>query len=80
VTEDGTPQPGDGTSHGTPYAYDQQVPLFLYGAGVLPGEYLRYATPADIAPTLGFLCGITLPRPDGEVLVEALAPRARPVR
>lgn len=75
VTDDGTAQPGDGTSHGLPYAYDQHVPLILFGAGVRPGEYLRLATPADLAPTLAFLCGINMPRTDGEALVEALAPR-----
>jgi len=30
-------------------------------------------TPADIAPTLAFLCGVTLARVDGRVLTEALA-------
>jgi predicted AlkP superfamily pyrophosphatase or phosphodiesterase len=74
VTEDGTPQPGSASSHGVPYSYDQHVPLVLFGAGITKGQSLRAVTPADIAPTLAFLCGITLPRPDGEVLVEALAP------
>ncbi len=77
VSDDGSAQPGDGTSHGLPYTYDQRVPVVLYGAGVKPGEYLRAVTPLDIAPTLGFLVNVTLPRPDGEVLVEALVPRAR---
>lgn len=76
----GTPGAG-GTSHGTPYGYDQHVPVVLFGAGIKPGEYLRPATPADIAPTLAFLAGVTMSRPDGEVLVEALVPRqARPAR
>jgi predicted AlkP superfamily pyrophosphatase or phosphodiesterase len=70
----GTPGAG-GTSHGTPYGYDQDVPIVLFGAGIKAGEYLRAATPADIAPTLAFLTGVTLSRPDGRVLVEALAPR-----
>ena len=70
----GTPSAG-GTSHGTPYRYDQHVPVVLFGAGIKAGEYLRAATPADIAPTLAFLTGVTMSRPDGDVLVEALAPR-----
>jgi len=78
VTADGTPQPGSATTHGSMYAYDQHVPLILFGAGIKSGEYLRAATPADIAPTLAHLCGITLARIDGEVLVEALLPAAVP--
>lgn len=75
VTADGTPQPGSATSHGTPYGYDQRVPVILFGSGVKPGEYLSDATPADIAPTLARLCGITLARRDGRVLAEALSVR-----
>jgi predicted AlkP superfamily pyrophosphatase or phosphodiesterase len=62
-----------GTGHGTPYNYDQHVPILLMGYGILPGEYYREVTPADIAPTLAFLCGITLAPRDGHVLAEALA-------
>jgi predicted AlkP superfamily pyrophosphatase or phosphodiesterase len=65
--------------HGTAYGYDTHVPLILLGRGVRPGEYSAAATPADIAPTLAFICGITLARSDGRVLSEALAiPAARP--
>ena len=74
VTADGSPQPGSATSHGTMYGYDQQVPIILFGRGIKPGEYARQVTPADIAPTLAYLCGVTLAHADGEVLSEALAP------
>jgi hypothetical protein len=63
-----------GTNHGSPYDYDQRVPVFLMGSGIKPGEYLLESSPADIAPTLAFLCGMTLARPDGRILREALAP------
>ncbi|MBI2833765.1 MAG: alkaline phosphatase family protein [Acidobacteria bacterium] len=63
-----------GTTHGTANAYDTRVPIILMGHGLAPGQYLQPATPADIAPTLAFLCGITLPRPDGRVLAEAIRP------
>jgi predicted AlkP superfamily pyrophosphatase or phosphodiesterase len=66
--------PGPGTSHGTAYAYDKRVPVILMGAGIQPGQHLDPVTPADIAPTLAFLCGITLGRADGHVLEKALAP------
>ena len=59
-------------THGSPNAYDTRVPVVLYGAGIAPGEYLDPVTPADIAPTLAFLSGVTLPHPDGRVLTEAL--------
>jgi predicted AlkP superfamily pyrophosphatase or phosphodiesterase len=61
-----------GTGHGTPYNYDQHVPILLMGFGVQPGEYFREVTPADIAPTLAALCGITLAPRDGHILSEAL--------
>jgi len=62
-----------GTTHGSAYGYDTRVPLFLMGPGIRAGEYLQDASPADIAPTLAYLAGITLPRAQGRVLVEALA-------
>jgi arylsulfatase A-like enzyme len=74
VSADGSAQPGSASSHGTPYGYDQQVPIVLFGHGIEPGEYTRAVTPADIAPTLAHLCGVTLANADGEVLTEALAP------
>ena len=61
-----------GTTHGTPYDYDQRVPLLFAGAGIKPGRYLVTASPADIAPTFGFLVGITLGHADGHVRVEAI--------
>jgi predicted AlkP superfamily pyrophosphatase or phosphodiesterase len=62
-----------GTGHGTPYNYDQHVPVLLMGYGIQPGDYYREVTPADIAPTLASLCGITLASRDGHVLAEALS-------
>ena len=70
------------TDHYSSYGYDQRVPLLVMGPGIGPGQYFSVATPADIAPTLAFLCGITLARPDGRVLAEALeaAAVAQPAR
>ncbi len=61
-----------GTTHGTPYYYDQHVPVLFMGWGIQRGEYHGAITPADIAPTLASLCGITLATHDGRVLAEAL--------
>jgi len=67
-----------GTGHGVPYNYDQHVPVLLMGFGIQPGEYFQSITPADIAPTLAALCGITLASRDGHILSEALRkPAAR---
>ena len=63
-----------GTGHGVPYYYDQRVPVLLMGWGIRPGEFSREVTPADIAPTLAALTGVTLAPRDGHVLYEALAP------
>jgi predicted AlkP superfamily pyrophosphatase or phosphodiesterase len=66
---------GYATGHGTPYNYDQHVPILLMGYGIQPGEYFAPATPADIAPTLASLTGVTLATRDGRVLCEALRKR-----
>jgi predicted AlkP superfamily pyrophosphatase or phosphodiesterase len=70
-----------GTGHGTPYSYDQRVPVFFMGFGIERGEYFEGVTPADIAPTLSALTGVTLAISDGRVLSEALEkhPRNRQV-
>jgi predicted AlkP superfamily pyrophosphatase or phosphodiesterase len=62
-----------GTGHGTPYQYDQRVPILLMGWGIRHGEYFREVTPADIAPTLAALTGVTLAPRDGHILFEAVA-------
>jgi predicted AlkP superfamily pyrophosphatase or phosphodiesterase len=65
--------PHYGTGHGTPWNYDQHVPLLFMGFGIRPGQYYEPVTPADIAPTLAALCGITLAPRDGHILGEALS-------
>jgi hypothetical protein len=53
---------------------DRAVPLLFMGPQVRPGRYERPATPADVAPTLAHVAGVTLPRVEGRVLSEALSP------
>jgi predicted AlkP superfamily pyrophosphatase or phosphodiesterase len=60
------------TTHGTGHRYDTRVPVLLYGYGIKKGEYLEPAAPIDLAPTLAFLTGVTLPDAMGRVLTEAL--------
>ena len=60
------------TTHGTGHRYDTHVPMFLFGFGIRRGEYLDEVAPIDLAPTLAFLTGVTLPDAMGHVLGEAL--------
>jgi hypothetical protein len=62
------------TTHGTGHRYDTRVPVLLFGAGIKKGEYLDPAAPIDLAPTLAFLTGVTMPDATGRVLTEALTP------
>ena len=49
-----------GTTHGGASADDQRVPILLLGRGVKPGTYQDAATPADLAPTLAALSGLSM--------------------
>ncbi|HYO67268.1 MAG TPA: alkaline phosphatase family protein [Archangium sp.] len=62
-----------GTNHGTPYAYDQLVPLVLAGKGVKPGIYPREISTTDVAPTVAAVLEMNLPASaEGEPRYEAL--------
>ena len=63
-----------GTSHGSPYAYDTNVPLVMSGAKwIKPGHYGQYAETVDIAPTLANILRIRPPAgAEGRVLTELL--------
>ena len=62
------------TSHGSPYAYDTNVPLLLMGPQwIRPGSQASYAEVVDIAPTLAHLLRLRPPAAsEGRVLTEAL--------
>ncbi len=58
-----------GTTHGSPFYYDQHVPLILSGPRIRPGQYRIECRPNDITPTLASLLGLTPPPGcDGKVL------------
>jgi arylsulfatase A-like enzyme len=60
--------------HGTPHAYDVDVPLVLMGPGVRAGRYGAPVRITDLAPTLAVLMGVKpTERIDGRVLSEAIA-------
>ncbi|HWB40675.1 MAG TPA: hypothetical protein VG500_05430, partial [Gemmatimonadales bacterium] len=63
----------EGTGHGTPWAYDQEVPLLWFGSQINAGIRRTPATVADIAPTLSALLGLTAPGgAQGRVLAEMI--------
>ena len=62
-----------GTGHGTPWEYDRQVPLLLFGGRIVPGVRRSPAAVADMAPTLSALLGLPAPGgTQGRVLAEVL--------
>jgi predicted AlkP superfamily pyrophosphatase or phosphodiesterase len=65
---------GTGTTHGSPYAYDTNVPLIVMGKPwIKPGAYPQYAEVIDIAPTLAHLLRLRPPAgAEGRVLAEVL--------
>jgi predicted AlkP superfamily pyrophosphatase or phosphodiesterase len=50
-----------GTTHGSPYTYDTNVPLLFWGNGIKAGKSVRYHSIVDIAPTLAMMLGVKLP-------------------
>jgi len=48
-------------NHGTPYAYDTDVPVIFSGKGIKAGVYHQTINPADVAPTAAALLEIGNP-------------------
>ena len=62
-----------GTGHGQPYAYDNQVPLVLFGKGVRPGLFRLQAHASDVAPTTALLMEMGAPASaEGEPRAESI--------
>ncbi len=58
-----------GTTHGTPWEYDRDIPLVFYGGNIPAGVSEVKAGSVDIAPTLADYLGIPAPSElDGRVL------------
>jgi predicted AlkP superfamily pyrophosphatase or phosphodiesterase len=63
-----------GTSHGTPWTYDSEVPIFFFGRGVKSGVYPKRVQVIDVAPTTAALMEMGAPSmSEGVALDEALA-------
>jgi hypothetical protein len=50
-----------GTSHGTPWNYDAQIPLIFWGSAFKPGFYAIACQPIDLTATLAAILGLTQP-------------------
>lgn len=62
-----------GTSHGTPFNYDNHVPVIFMGPGVKAGHYYEPIAVNDIAPTLATIVGVEAPSGSvGRILREIL--------
>jgi hypothetical protein len=57
-----------GSTHGSQYDYDTNVPLVFWGGGVKAGVSDAERTPYDFAPTVGKLLGVTLPDAVGKAI------------
>jgi predicted AlkP superfamily pyrophosphatase or phosphodiesterase len=61
------------TSHGTPWNFDSQVPLLLWGSAFRPGVSFSQCQPIDLAATLAAILGLTQPSgSQGSPLVPAI--------
>ena len=70
---------GRGTSSGSPYRYDTDVPLIFLGPAFRAQRFEPVVDAASVAPTLAALLGISPPgAATGRVLTEALRPNPRP--
>lgn len=62
-----------GTTHGSPYAYDTHVPIVFFGQGVKKGSSSAYHPITDIAPTVSVILKIMFPNgTTGQPITELL--------
>ncbi len=67
-----------GTTHGTPWNYDAQVPLVFWGEAFKAGTYSTPVEPIDLASTLAAALGVTQPSDaQGRPLTLILKPQGR---
>jgi predicted AlkP superfamily pyrophosphatase or phosphodiesterase len=62
-----------GVMHGSPWSYDQHVPVVFAGPGIAAAQISRLIHPIDVAPTLAALLNIPAPAAaQGKVLPEVV--------
>ncbi len=57
-----------GTSHGSPFDYDREVPVLISGPGVARGRTSRVHEQSRVAATLAHLLGVSAPHPAAPLL------------
>jgi hypothetical protein len=63
----------DSAMHGSPFSYDNHVPIFFCGPGIKKRKVYRLVCPGDIAPTVALKLGIEAPSgSSGKPLLEIL--------
>ncbi len=68
---------GHGTSHGSPWEYDTDVPVIVSGAGVPHGTLDEVVSMRRVAPTIAALLGVTAPNGEASLVVHAREQRRR---
>jgi predicted AlkP superfamily pyrophosphatase or phosphodiesterase len=62
-----------GTTHATPYSYDNHVPLIFFGPGIRAGVHYEPVIINDVAPTLAAILGVETPSgASGKILAQIL--------
>lgn len=65
---------GKTTTHGSPFSYDNHVPLIIMGPGIAAGRYHQPVAINDLAPTLAAILDIETPSgSEGRILSEIFA-------
>ena len=60
-----------GTTHQSPYSYDNHVPLIFFGPGIRAGVHYEPVIINDVAPTLAAILGVETPSgASGKILAE----------
>lgn len=65
---DSTPPRGTGTSHGSPWSYDTDVPVIVDAKGVAPGRCAKPVSQLQVGNTLAKLLGLPPLTPQGAAL------------
>ncbi len=74
VSHVGSDGRGEGTGHGSPYIYDQMVPILLKGPGIRAGRHDRPVMMTRVAPTIATALRITPPAAAYAPALEAVRP------
>jgi hypothetical protein len=69
--------PGKGTNHGSPWSYDREVPVVMWGASVSRSPGRSSCSALDVTPSIAALLGIQPPEAARGNLLPAVDSAAR---